>query len=192
MALVAAVLLMVLALKLDESAPQRPAQSAGVRPDGELWLPAPPPPAFRTPPEAVPAREPTDDAPEKAAEVGSDKASAAVAPTAAADAASQLAASQLAASQLAAPPPPPAAAARASSAAALADGYRVQLGVFGDPANADNLQAELAARGMPAHIQSRVVLGPYRSRAEAERAQEQLRKEGAEAGMLIAPARRQR
>ena len=54
------------------------------------------------------------------------------------------------------------------------------------------MQAELAARGMPAHIQSRVVLGPYRDRAEAERVQAQLRKSGAEAGVLVAPARKQR
>jgi len=73
---------------------------------------------------------------------------------------------------------------------APADGFRIQLGVFGDPANAAALQRELAAKGLPATIQSRVVLGPFADRAAAEKAQAALRKAGHEAGMLLPPARK--
>lgn len=68
-----------------------------------------------------------------------------------------------------------------------AGGYRIQLGVFGDPANAALLQSELAGRGLPAQVQSRVVLGPYRDRAAAERARAALRKAGGDAGILLPP-----
>lgn len=73
---------------------------------------------------------------------------------------------------------------------APADGFRIQLGVFGDPANAAAYQRELAAKGLPATIQSRVVLGPFADRTAAEKAQAALRKAGHEAGMLLPPARK--
>nr|WP_286206736.1 SPOR domain-containing protein [Thauera linaloolentis] len=73
---------------------------------------------------------------------------------------------------------------------APADGYRIQLGVFGDSANALSLQRELAARGLPAGIQSRVVLGPFADREAARKAQSALRAEGLEAGMLLPPAKK--
>jgi cell division septation protein DedD len=70
------------------------------------------------------------------------------------------------------------------------DGYRIQLGVFGDPANAVESFEALTARGLKAHIQSRVVLGPYPDRAAAERAQAALRKAGAEPGILVPPRKK--
>ena len=62
--------------------------------------------------------------------------------------------------------------------------------MFGDPANALTLQRELTAKGLPATIQSRVVLGPFTDRAAAEKAQAALRKAGHEAGMLLPPVRK--
>ena len=59
-----------------------------------------------------------------------------------------------------------------------------------DPANAAAYQRELAAKGLPATIQSRVVLGPFADRAAAEKAQAALRKAGQDAGMLLPPARK--
>ncbi|WP_068638836.1 SPOR domain-containing protein [Thauera butanivorans] len=75
---------------------------------------------------------------------------------------------------------------------APADGYRIQLGVFGDPANALALQRALAAQGLQAGIQSRVVLGPFADREAAQKAQAALRAAGAEAGMLLAPEKKRR
>jgi len=57
-------------------------------------------------------------------------------------------------------------------------GYRIQLGVFGDPANALQLYERLAAEGYAAGIQSRVVLGPFADRDAAERARRKLREGG--------------
>jgi len=75
---------------------------------------------------------------------------------------------------------------------APADGYRIQLGVFGDPANALALQRALAAQGLQAGIQSRVVLGPFADREAAQKAQAALRAAGGEAGMLLAPEKKRR
>lgn len=160
-AVAGAVLLMVVALILDEGAAQPSAEVRGV-----VGAPAEPV-AFAEPPPTPEAPPPTPEA-----------LPAAAVPTV---------------EPSLAPSPAPAAKRPAQPApAALADGYRVQLGVFGDPANAAALQAELDGRGLPAHIQSRVVLGPFENRAQAERAQAQLRKAGAESGVVVAPARQGR
>ncbi len=75
---------------------------------------------------------------------------------------------------------------------APADGYRIQLGVFGDPENAIGLAQELTARGLPAGIQSRVVLGPFADRDAAHKAQAVLSAAGVEAGMLLPPLKKKR
>ena len=75
---------------------------------------------------------------------------------------------------------------------APADGYRIQLGVFSDPANAIGLAQELTARGLPAGIQSRVVLGPFADRDAALKAQAVLSAAGVEAGMLLPPLKKKR
>lgn len=84
------------------------------------------------------------------------------------------------------------AALMAEARSAPADGYRIQLGVFGDPSNAIGLAHELNARGLAAGIQSRVVLGPFADRDAAHKAQAALRAAGLEAGMLLAPAKKKR
>ena len=82
-----------------------------------------------------------------------------------------------------APPPTPAAA----DVPALGPGYIVQLGVFAAPANAESLRNELAAQGYPAHVQSRVVLGPFADLKAAKRAEERLRRERKLGGIIVAP-----
>lgn len=173
LAVLAAFALMALALRVDESAAP-PALEARKRPA------AADPPAFAL---AAPAR--MAEAPPAA-----ESAPAGPAGTAAAAEAVEAVEAEAAEAELGAQPA--LAAAPPVAPVALADGYRVQLGVFGDPANAAALQAELAGRGLPAHVQSRVVLGPYARRAEAERAQAQLRRAGAESGVLVAPQRPRR
>ncbi len=69
----------------------------------------------------------------------------------------------------------------------VTDGYMLQLGVFGNPANANALQAELARRGLPARIESRVVLGPYPDRAAVETAQADLHREGRPESFIVPP-----
>ncbi|MDR2881345.1 MAG: SPOR domain-containing protein [Azoarcus sp.] len=57
----------------------------------------------------------------------------------------------------------------------LSDGYFVDLGVFDDTDHAGRLLDNASALGLPAHIQSRVVVGPFRSKREARAARDRLR-----------------
>jgi cell division protein FtsN len=92
---------------------------------------------------------------------------------------------------LAAPAPTPAAApARpASSAVASAvSNFLVQLGVFANQGNAEELRKKLTAAGIPAQLETRVQVGPFKTREEALLAQEKIKALGLDAGMLV-PAR---
>lgn len=76
-------------------------------------------------------------------------------------------------------------------AAPMKDGYLLQLGVFGNPVNAGALQAELAAKGLPARVESRVVLGPFPDRKALDAAQRRLRNEH-KLGAIVVPPRNAR
>lgn len=54
-------------------------------------------------------------------------------------------------------------------------GYQVQLGLFSSPDNAEKLVTDLKRHGITAHTETRVQLGPFRTRAEAEEAMQRLR-----------------
>lgn len=84
-------------------------------------------------------------------------------------------------------PVPDSAAALTRASAAPVDGYRIQLGVFADPANALVLQQRLREQGLPGGVQSRVVLGPFPDRAAARAAQTALRAAGMEEGIMLLP-----
>ncbi len=53
--------------------------------------------------------------------------------------------------------------------------FEVQLGVFSDMENAKQLQAKLAEHGIPSHTETRVQVGPFKTRAEADQAREKLK-----------------
>jgi len=73
----------------------------------------------------------------------------------------------------------PSTAASSSPTASLAPkSYAVQLGVFTDIDNAKQLQSKLAEHGIPSHTETRVQIGPFKSREEADRAREKLKKLG--------------
>ena len=65
--------------------------------------------------------------------------------------------------------------------------YLVQAGVFTSTANAQSLQQKLAKAGIRAKVETRVQLGPYKDRREAEQALAKLKKLGVNAVMV--PAR---
>ncbi len=67
----------------------------------------------------------------------------------------------------------------------VSDGYLVQLGVFASPKNALALREKVEALGIPTHIESRVVVGPFRDRAEAAKAREKLRTSGLGKGLVL-------
>lgn len=65
-------------------------------------------------------------------------------------------------------------------------GYLVQMGVFSNIANAEELKVRLDRAGIPAHIEARVQVGPFRNKAEAEAAQKKLADMGL-SGLLLSP-----
>jgi DedD protein len=72
--------------------------------------------------------------------------------------------------------------------AQVAEGARrllVQVGVFGNHANAEELVARLRQAGIPAHIESHVQIGPFASRAEADAARTKLQALGIDDGLLV-------
>ncbi|NWG88101.1 MAG: SPOR domain-containing protein [Hydrogenophilaceae bacterium] len=80
-----------------------------------------------------------------------------------------------------APPPPqtkPAPHAVVPAAAPAKGGFIVQLGVFSNPDNAKELVERLRQQGIRAEMETRVHVGPFLNRAEAEKAQAELRKLG--------------
>jgi DedD protein len=64
--------------------------------------------------------------------------------------------------------------------------FVVQMGVFSNVANAEELRAKLELHGIPAQIESRVQVGPFQTRVEAEAARDRLRTIGMEPGLLTA------
>lgn len=79
--------------------------------------------------------------------------------------------------------PPPRTEARAQAPR----GYQLQLGVFASPDNAQVLQRKLAELGVTTATETRVLLGPFKDRAEAERALEKMRRLGV--GAILTPVR---
>lgn len=65
-------------------------------------------------------------------------------------------------------------------------GYHVQMGVFSNIGNAEELKRKLDNAGIPSHIEARVQVGPFRSKAEAEAAQKKLAEMGL-SGLLLSP-----
>lgn len=64
--------------------------------------------------------------------------------------------------------------------------FIVQMGVFKNVGNAEELRAKLEAIGVPAQIEARVQVGPFATKQEAEAAREKLRAAGLETGILTA------
>ncbi len=83
----------------------------------------------------------------------------------------------------AAPPSAPIAPPRAPSAS---NGFAVQLGVFSNPDNARELVDRLNRQGIRAYMETRVQIGPFLNRAEAEKAQAEMRKLGLNA-LVVTP-----
>lgn len=72
-----------------------------------------------------------------------------------------------------------------TQAAETARRFLVQVGVFSNHANAEELLTKLHQAGIPAQIESRVQVGPFASRAEADAARVKLKSLGIDDGMLV-------
>jgi DedD protein len=95
-----------------------------------------------------------------------------------------------------APPPRAAVAASATPEAAAKTGlaepstpvpgkaYLVQVGIFNSPANAQALQKQLRRAGIEAHLETRVQLGPFKDKRDADKALARARKLGVDAVLV--------
>lgn len=64
-------------------------------------------------------------------------------------------------------------------------GYVLQFGFFSSTSSAEELKARLAQAGVPAQIETRLIVGPFADRKEALAAQARLREKGIDPGMLL-------
>ncbi|MDK9703851.1 MAG: SPOR domain-containing protein [Sulfuritalea sp.] len=138
-----------------------PRQESAVEPETKPIAPA----AATTPePAAKPAETPV---PERTAAPAVPQPKAAPAPAAAAHVA------------------PPRAPASRPLTQAIERRYALQMGVFSNVANAEDLRAKLMANGIPATIEARVHVGPFRTRQEVDAARAKLKELGLDDGLLI-------
>ena len=63
--------------------------------------------------------------------------------------------------------------------------FLLQLGVFSNIANAEELRAKLELNGIPAQVEARIQVGPFNSRLEVEQVREKLRQIGLQDGVLV-------
>jgi cell division protein FtsN len=69
----------------------------------------------------------------------------------------------------------------------LFSGYALQAGVFSDPRLAEELHAKLTLNGIPSTLETRVQVGPFNSREEAEAARIKMKELGIDALMSEPP-----
>jgi DedD protein len=62
--------------------------------------------------------------------------------------------------------------------------FEVQVGVFTDMENAKQLQAKLAEHGIPSHTETKLQVGPFNTKAEADAAREKLKALGIGAAVV--------
>jgi len=62
--------------------------------------------------------------------------------------------------------------------AKLPKGPHLQAGIFASPANAEEMKKTLEAAGYPAYLETRVHVGPFQNRKEADKVREKLKDQG--------------
>jgi DedD protein len=133
----------------------------------------PPEPAMPPPPPPVVGEEPAAPAPQPAPPRRGDQPAEETAGAAPARQASRSEPSAAAAAKPSPPHPTPPA-----TQPERVKGFVVQTGVFSATENALALQTRLKEQGIPAFLETRVVVGPFRNRAEAEAARKRVRELG--------------
>ncbi|PKO72517.1 MAG: hypothetical protein CVU20_01900 [Betaproteobacteria bacterium HGW-Betaproteobacteria-14] len=149
------------ALKTEPKAEEKAAEMPAEPEKTETPLAPAPEPSSRVVIKAGPAAPPAPPAPAKMAEPAPAKAAA-----------------------------PPAASAPPDPATVIARSYRLQMGVFTTASNAEELHAKLEKAGIPAYVESRVHVGPFRTQKEADEARRRLKELGLGPGLLIPPQKK--
>lgn len=78
----------------------------------------------------------------------------------------------------------------AAAPSRVLNGYALQAGVFADPRRAEELQTRLKSEGIPATIEARVQVGPFRNKKEADVVREKLMALGIDSVLLVPKAGR--
>ena len=148
-----------------------PASAVASEPEAAPTISAAPSPAVATIAPNQTQSEPISNIPKRTTETSQTKKPATVpAPTALPEPTLTLAPTT--------PPSLPAANFPAASSSHL--GFSVQAGVFLHASNAEKLLAQIQTAGIPAYLETRVQIGPFKTRAEADAAVKKLRKLGIE------------
>jgi DedD protein len=63
--------------------------------------------------------------------------------------------------------------------------FALQMGVFSNLANAEDLRAKLELNGIPSTIEARVRIGPFRTQGEVDDARAKLKELGLDSGLLV-------
>ncbi|MGH8665561.1 MAG: SPOR domain-containing protein [Burkholderiales bacterium] len=162
-------------------AAQAPAiEAAGATPASELKeaVSAPAPQADKNADGTGQASSATMRTTEQASATSADKGAAASTPEPAIDPKAALKSAQADAKSAQADAKPSASGSAPKPTNKPVRGPRLQAGVFLQATNAQTFKANLEAQGFPVYIESRVHIGPFRDRKEAERAREKLRELG--------------
>jgi len=72
----------------------------------------------------------------------------------------------------------------------LLTGISLQAGVFADPRRAEELHARLLQEGIPATLETRVLVGPFRNREEADAARAKMMAMGIDTVLLPKPGKK--
>lgn len=158
-----------------QATPQPTPQASSQKP---VLPPAPPPPVVSN--EPLPRAESNQPAP-KPSNAVPEETTPAIKPAPSPATAEKTTPAKPAPSKESAPPTAPKAAEQPS-----VKGFVVQVGVFSTPEHARALQAKLADKGIQSSIETRVVVGPFKDRAEADAVTKQLKDLGLQ-GVVIAP-----
>lgn len=194
--------------KKDVSQPVTPTENLPEPPVPEPVEALPPPPVVEAPPAVVPVPPKTEDVGEKTKPLPRSTATTAkevaVAPTAPPMTRQPRVLTERTSAPPMAPEAPPAIAPApvkpaprivdirppaplvAPSVRRLFSGFVLQAGVFSSPQLAEELHAKLTLSGVPSTLETRVQVGPFRTRREAEAAQGRLRELGVET-ILVPP-----
>lgn len=176
-----------------EPTPAAPVGETPTAPPAPPQAPAVPSVADETKPEVRPAPRTENRPPSR-----STAAVARAAPPSAPPVAEETASPAMAPRQETAPPvaarpsarvvePAPATSAPQPALTRLLSGFLLQAGVFSSPKSAEELHARLTLSGVPSTLETRVQVGPFRTRQEAEAAQQKLKALGVET-ILVPPS----
>ena len=163
--------------------PHKTAKPAAVKPFKEAESPAKPAPAIAPPvveksakpraiQELVPIRETAAKANEAAAKASETKASEVKKPVE---------------MQKIVEPAKPVASPSSAPTSQPGKGYAVQLGVFSNPTNAIQMQEKLSQHGIQSYTETKLHVGPFQNKAEAEQALAKVRSLGI--GAVVVPLR---